>query len=297
MRVRDVAGGPAGPAGSRACPRRPASRAVRTVCARTCPHAPSAHDAADTPSGRGDAPPFQGGLDLPGAVASAAVAPDCAHVAGDRIHMLRPGMPGHPVTGGAGNARHPASRRYRAALARIMSAFVRIPAPRGRSRDVVLGPDLPGWLAALARLHDLPFERLVVVAGTFRVGHRRPPIPCHSSLIGLSNTLYPIQVHAFLGQQAHVLGPPGLAHRLPRRIIVPLEHPAVGPCPVIMVARGHLILPAVGQVLRRSLELATLTNHDQGVVEPRTVCVCRHDHNASDRQSSGNPISVAGISG
>lgn len=41
----------------------------------------------------------------------------------------------------------------------------------------------------------------------------------------------------------------------------------------------------------------TLTNHDQGVVEPRTVCVCRHDHNASDRQSSGNPISVAGISG
>lgn len=63
------------------------------------------------------------------------------------------------------------------------------PAPRGRSRDAVLGPDLPGWLAALARLHDLPFERLVVVAGTFRVGPRRPPISCHSSLIGLSNTL------------------------------------------------------------------------------------------------------------
>ena len=64
------------------------------------------------------------------------------------------------------------------------------------------------------------------------------------------------EVHALLGQQAHVLGPPGLAHRLPRRITVPLEHPAAGPCPVVMVARGHLILPAVGQVLQRSLELA-----------------------------------------
>ena len=59
--------------------------------------------------------PFQGGLDLPGAVAFAAVAPDRAHVAGDRIRTLRPGTPGHPVTGGAGNARYPASRRYRAA--------------------------------------------------------------------------------------------------------------------------------------------------------------------------------------
>ena len=49
--------------------------------------------------------------------------------------------------------------------------------------------DLPGWLAALVQLHDLPFERLVVVAGMFRVGYRRPPISCHSSLIGLSNTL------------------------------------------------------------------------------------------------------------
>lgn len=64
------------------------------------------------------------------------------------------------------------------------------------------------------------------------------------------------EVHALLGRQAHVLGPPGLAHRLPRRITVPLEHPAAGPRPVVMVARGRLILPAVGQVLRRSLELA-----------------------------------------
>lgn len=65
-------------------------------------HALFVHDAADAPPGRGDALPFQGGLDLPGAVASAAVAPDRAHVASDRIHTLRPEMPGHPVTGGSG---------------------------------------------------------------------------------------------------------------------------------------------------------------------------------------------------
>ena len=129
MRVRGVAFGPAGPAGSRAWPRRPASCAVRTVCARTRPHAPFAHDAAYAPPGRGDALPFQGGLDLPGAVAFAAVAPDRAHVAGDRIRTLRPGMPDYPVTGGAWNVRHPVSRRYRATLARITPAFVRIPAP------------------------------------------------------------------------------------------------------------------------------------------------------------------------
>lgn len=73
-------------------------------------HAPFAHDAANAPPGRGDALPFQGGLDLPCAVAFAAVAPDRAHVAGDRIHMLRLGMPDHPVVGGAGNARYPALR-------------------------------------------------------------------------------------------------------------------------------------------------------------------------------------------
>ena len=78
-------------------------------------HALFAHDVADASPGRGDALPFQGGLELPGAVAFAAVAPDRAHVAGDRIRTLGFGMPGHPVAGGAGNARYPASRRYRAA--------------------------------------------------------------------------------------------------------------------------------------------------------------------------------------
>ena len=42
--------------------------------------------------------------------AFAAVAPDRAYVAGDRIHMLRLGMPGHPVVGGVGNVRYPALR-------------------------------------------------------------------------------------------------------------------------------------------------------------------------------------------
>lgn len=69
MRVRGVAVEPAGPVGSRAWPRRPASCAVRTVRACTRPHALFAHDVADASPGRGDALPFQGGLDLPGAVA------------------------------------------------------------------------------------------------------------------------------------------------------------------------------------------------------------------------------------
>lgn len=77
------------------------------VCAR---HALFVHDVADASPGRGDTLPFQGGLDLPGAVAFAAVAPDRAHVAGDRIRTLRLGMFDHPVVGGAGNAQYPALR-------------------------------------------------------------------------------------------------------------------------------------------------------------------------------------------
>ena len=73
-------------------------------------HALFAHDVADASPGRGDAPPLQSVLDLPGAVAFAAVAPDRVHVAGDRVHPLGFGMFGHPVVGGAGNARYPALR-------------------------------------------------------------------------------------------------------------------------------------------------------------------------------------------
>ena len=63
------------------------------------------------------------------------------------------------------------------------------PTVRRGMRDVVLVLDSARRLAVLVKLHDLPLERLLVVAGMFRAGHRRPPIPCHSSLIGLSNTL------------------------------------------------------------------------------------------------------------
>ena len=73
-------------------------------------HALFAHDVADASPGRGDALPFQGGLDLPGAVTLMAVAPDRVHVAGDRVHPPGFGMFDHPVVGGAGNVRYPALR-------------------------------------------------------------------------------------------------------------------------------------------------------------------------------------------
>ena len=200
-------------------------------------HALFAHDVADASPGRGDAPPFQSGLDLPGAVAFEAVAPDRAHVAGDRIRTLRLGMPGHPVVGGAGNAPHPASRRYRAAggvgpyhaclRANTGAACSETPTPISNRRPRLPGPagsfcsgvrlsaarvepllrmpwtqrcrvDRAMSYSALIsrdglplplRLHDLPFERLIVVAGMLRAGHRRPPTSCQSSLIGPSNTL------------------------------------------------------------------------------------------------------------
>ena len=76
-------------------------------------HAPPFHDVDDAPSGGGDAPPLQRGLDLPGAVTLMAVAPDRVHVAGDRVHPLGFGMFDHPVVGGAGNAQYSALRRYR----------------------------------------------------------------------------------------------------------------------------------------------------------------------------------------
>ena len=76
-------------------------------------HAPPFHDVDDAPSGGGDAPPLQRGLDLPGAVTLMAVAPDRVHVAGDRVHPPGFGMFDHPVVGGAGNAQYPALRRYR----------------------------------------------------------------------------------------------------------------------------------------------------------------------------------------
>lgn len=65
------------------------------------------------------------------------------------------------------------------------------------------------------------------------------------------------EVHAFLVQQAHVLGASRLAHQLPRRIFDAVERPTVFPATVfVSVASGHLTLLAVGQVLQRSLEPA-----------------------------------------
>ena len=65
------------------------------------------------------------------------------------------------------------------------------------------------------------------------------------------------EVHAFLVQQAHVLGASRLAHQLPRRIFDAVERPTAFPATVfVSVAPGHLTLLAVGQVLQRSLELA-----------------------------------------
>ena len=65
------------------------------------------------------------------------------------------------------------------------------------------------------------------------------------------------EVHAFLVQQAHVLGASRLAHQLPRRIFDAVERPTAFPTTVfVSVAPGHLTLLAVGQVLQRSLELA-----------------------------------------
>ena len=73
------------------------------------------------------------------------------------------------------------------------------------------------------------------------------------------------EVHAFLVQQAHVLGASRLAHQLPRRIFDAVERPTVFPATVfVSVASGHLTLLAVGQVLQRSLEPAPLAAHAVG---------------------------------
>ena len=75
------------------------------------------------------------------------------------------------------------------------------------------------------------------------------------------------EVHAFLVQQAHVLGASRLAHQLPRRILDAVERPTVFPATVfVAVAPGHLTLLAVGQVLQRSLEPALSPGFRGGVM-------------------------------
>lgn len=59
------------------------------------------------------------------------------------------------------------------------------------------------------------------------------------------------------------------AHFVPRRILDPVERPAALPAaPLVPMALAHLVLPVVGQVLQRSLELAPYV-HAQGA----GVCV------------------------
>ncbi len=200
-------------------------------------HVPPFHDVDDAPSGGGDAPPLQRGLDLPGAVTLMAVAPDRVHVAGDRVHPLGFGMPGHPVVGRAGNVRYPASRRYRVAggvgpyhaclrantgaacsetSTSISNRRSRLPGSTGSFRSGVRlsaarveplsrmpwtrrrGVDRAMSCSALISRDGLPLSHDCTICrlnasswwrGCFGAGHRRPPIPCHSSLIGLSNTL------------------------------------------------------------------------------------------------------------
>ena len=66
------------------------------------------------------------------------------------------------------------------------------------------------------------------------------------------------EVHALLVRQTHVLLAPRRAHQLPRRIFDAVERPTAFPATVfVSVAPGHLTLLAVGQVLQRSLELAS----------------------------------------
>ena len=73
------------------------------------------------------------------------------------------------------------------------------------------------------------------------------------------------EVHALLIQQAYVLRPPCRAHFVPRRVIDTVERPAALPAaPLVSMALAHLVLPVVGQVLQRSLELAPLLYEKRG---------------------------------
>lgn len=57
---------------------------------------------------------------------------------------------------------------------------------------------------------------------------------------------------------------PCRAHFVPRRVLGPVERPAALPAaPLVPMALAHLVLPVVGRVLQRSLELAPYV-HAQG---------------------------------
>ncbi len=68
---------------------------------------------------------------------------------------------------------------------------------------------------------------------------------------------------------------PCRAHFVPRRVLGPVERPAALPAaPLVPMALAHLVLPVVGRVLQRSLELAPYV-HAQGggwSLCPRSSC-------------------------
>ena len=61
---------------------------------------------------------------------------------------------------------------------------------------------------------------------------------------------------------------PRRAHFVPRRVLGPVERPAALPAaPLVPMALAHLVLPVVGRVLQRSLELAPYVHAQGGGLE------------------------------
>ena len=74
-----------------------------------------------------------------------------------------------------------------------------------------------------------------------------------------------------------------------------LGHGSVSWFPIAVLSFWRMKKPYAGRgAMPFTSSLKTKVRKQSDVIMVR---VCRHDHNASDRQSSGNPISVAGISG
>ena len=78
-------------------------------------HAPGLHDPVDAAARHDDALMFQGGLDPPGPVHPAAVAPHASHILLMGVGPFGLGVVEHPVVCRLRHAQDPALRRYRAA--------------------------------------------------------------------------------------------------------------------------------------------------------------------------------------
>ena len=73
-------------------------------------HAPGLHDPVDAAARHDDALMFQDGLDLPGPVHPAAVAPHASHILLMGVGPFGLGVSEHPAVGRLGNAQDPALR-------------------------------------------------------------------------------------------------------------------------------------------------------------------------------------------